>query len=198
METKACSKCGWEADAAKAFCPECGEPMVEEQKREQSSEFVEAGQTKQFSPSVFNLILNADEKPAPGEQPLTPVPAPPPAAAPPQAHTNAPPAESRPTQPTQPAAPGGARARLQVRPAGVTSVKPLGASKPVPKTEPKTQAQIPVPAAQPEPQKPVPQKGRSWIKILLLLFALAILLFLAALGVGAYLYWRFYGFNLPM
>lgn len=184
MEKTACPKCGWETDATKAFCPDCGEPLVVEQKREQSSEFVEAGQTKQFSASVFNLILNADDKlePVPEDQPA---PAPPPPAA-------APPVISARPQPSQPS--------IKVRAGGVSSLKPLGA----PKSEVPSSTGPAAAPAPPEPQPSsapagaAPAKGRSWLKILLVLAAVFVVLLLLIVAVGGFLAWRFLDLKLPI
>jgi hypothetical protein len=77
MGLKNCEKCGEEVDEAKAFCPECGNPFVEEEKREGSSEFDNYAGTINFSKSVYGRMLSEMEmeisKPAtPESQPIQP------------------------------------------------------------------------------------------------------------------------------
>jgi hypothetical protein len=61
MDIKKCEKCGENVDAAKAFCPECGNPFVEEQKREESSEFDKYAGTIKYSKSVYKMMLSEME-----------------------------------------------------------------------------------------------------------------------------------------
>lgn len=58
MGLKICEKCGEEVDEAKAFCPDCGNPFVEEKKREGSSEFDKYAGTVNFSKSVYKMMLS--------------------------------------------------------------------------------------------------------------------------------------------
>lgn len=58
MGLKNCEKCGEEVDEAKAFCPDCGNPFVEEKKRESSSEFDKYAGTVNFSKSVYKMMLS--------------------------------------------------------------------------------------------------------------------------------------------
>mgnify|MGYP007067082117 FL=1 len=45
-------------DEAKAFCPGCGSSFVDEEEREDDSEFEASGGTMEFSQSVFNVMLS--------------------------------------------------------------------------------------------------------------------------------------------
>lgn len=58
MESKRCEKCGEPVDAAKAFCPACGNPFVAEAKRTQVSEFDASAGTVQFGNTVYNKLLS--------------------------------------------------------------------------------------------------------------------------------------------
>ncbi len=58
MGLKKCEKCGEAVEEAKAFCPECGNPFVEEEKREGSSEFDNYAGTINFSKSVYKMMLS--------------------------------------------------------------------------------------------------------------------------------------------
>lgn len=58
MGFRTCEKCGESADAAKAFCPGCGEPFVAEKERVKTSEFDASGSTVQFSQTAFNMVLS--------------------------------------------------------------------------------------------------------------------------------------------
>lgn len=62
MGLKVCEKCGEKVDEAKAFCPECGNSFVVEEKREGSSEFDNYAGTVSFSKSLYKLMLS-DIKP---------------------------------------------------------------------------------------------------------------------------------------
>jgi hypothetical protein len=61
MGLKKCEKCGEEVDEAKAFCPDCGSPFVEEKKRDSSSEFDKYAGTVNFSKSVYKMMLSEME-----------------------------------------------------------------------------------------------------------------------------------------
>jgi hypothetical protein len=75
MNTKRCEKCGEIVDAAKAFCPSCGDAFVAEETREKASEFEASAGTVQYSSSLFNQLLSdldldiseVPEKPAPAK-----------------------------------------------------------------------------------------------------------------------------------
>lgn len=58
MEFKDCTNCGETTDAAKAFCPGCGNPFVVEERRADVSEFEVSAHTVQFSRSAFNMVLS--------------------------------------------------------------------------------------------------------------------------------------------
>lgn len=58
MSLKICEKCGETVDEAKAFCPECGNSFVNEEKRKDSSEFDKYAGTIEMSKSVFNIMLS--------------------------------------------------------------------------------------------------------------------------------------------
>ena len=58
MEQKQCEKCGDMASEAKAFCPGCGHAFVEEEKRQQASEFEKKGNTVQFGQTMYNQMLS--------------------------------------------------------------------------------------------------------------------------------------------
>ena len=57
MSLKKCEKCGEDVDVAKAFCPECGNPFVKEEKRQEATEFERQAGTVAFSQTVFNMML---------------------------------------------------------------------------------------------------------------------------------------------
>lgn len=74
MSSTACGKCGEMVDAAKAFCPGCGSPLVAEQARESSSEFESSDKTMQMNESMYNRLVDEIGKaPAPLGQPPKPV-----------------------------------------------------------------------------------------------------------------------------
>ena len=58
MAQKQCEKCGDMVDEAKAFCPGCGHAFVEEEKRQQASEFEQKGNTIQFGQTMYNQMLS--------------------------------------------------------------------------------------------------------------------------------------------
>jgi hypothetical protein len=57
MSLKKCEKCGEDVDIAKAFCPECGNPFVDEEKRQEATEFEKHAGTMVFSKSAYNMML---------------------------------------------------------------------------------------------------------------------------------------------
>lgn len=61
MSLKKCEQCGEEVDQAKAFCPECGNPFVEEQEREESSEYESYAGTINVSKSMYKMMLSEME-----------------------------------------------------------------------------------------------------------------------------------------
>lgn len=61
MSLKKCEQCGESVDEAKAFCPECGNPFVEEKEREESSEYENYAGTINFSKSVYKMMLSEME-----------------------------------------------------------------------------------------------------------------------------------------
>lgn len=58
MDQKQCEKCGETVDAAKAFCPGCGSPMVAEEERTRVSEFDASAGTVQYGKTVFGNLLS--------------------------------------------------------------------------------------------------------------------------------------------
>jgi|SRR5215207_1246920 len=81
MDTKLCDQCNETVEAAKAFCPACGNSFVAEETREKVSEFEASAGTVQYSESMFNQLLsdmelNISEAPDSTEkvriQPLSP------------------------------------------------------------------------------------------------------------------------------
>ena len=57
MSFRQCPECEATVDAAKAYCPDCGTPMDEEQKRVGSSEFDSSGKTQRLSKTTqFRLM----------------------------------------------------------------------------------------------------------------------------------------------
>jgi hypothetical protein len=58
METRTCENCGESVDAAKAFCPGCGNAFVEERKRAQQSEFDRHDSTVQMGQTMYNQMLS--------------------------------------------------------------------------------------------------------------------------------------------
>jgi hypothetical protein len=58
MSSNKCEKCGEMVEAAKAFCPECGSPLVIEEQRSSVSEFDASAGTIQFGQTVYNKLLS--------------------------------------------------------------------------------------------------------------------------------------------
>ena len=101
MAIKECEKCGEQVDAAKAFCPACGNAFVEEQKREQPSAVDQMDGTMQFGKTMYNQMLSDMGLSIPPQQgkpqvlqPLQPA-----------AETSAPKPQQQVIQPVAPAAP---------------------------------------------------------------------------------------------
>lgn len=77
MSLKKCEKCGEDVEIAKAFCPECGNPFVKEEKRAGATEFDSYAGTLAFSKSEHEMLLAKMEldtsKSPEAEQPKNPV-----------------------------------------------------------------------------------------------------------------------------
>lgn len=82
MPVKTCEKCGESVDAAKAFCPECGNPFVSEEEPVGSSEIDDFAGTMQYSDSMYKRVLSEmdldtsqqpdrTERPEPSKAPKT-------------------------------------------------------------------------------------------------------------------------------
>jgi hypothetical protein len=72
MALRQCSKCDEMVDEAKAFCPGCGNALVEEEKPETSA-FQELDHTVQFGHTMYNQMLedmglNISDTPTPNER----------------------------------------------------------------------------------------------------------------------------------
>lgn len=57
MSLKQCGKCSEMVDEAKAFCPECGNAFVDEEKRE-ASNFEKMDNTVQLGQTMYNQMLS--------------------------------------------------------------------------------------------------------------------------------------------
>lgn len=57
MAQQQCNKCGETVDDAKAFCPGCGQPFVEEEKRKTTSEFESVDLTQKMGRTAYNQML---------------------------------------------------------------------------------------------------------------------------------------------
>lgn len=69
MAQRQCQKCGETVDEAKAFCPSCGEALVEENIRGEASVFESMDRTMQLGNTMYNQMLsdmglNISAKPA--------------------------------------------------------------------------------------------------------------------------------------
>ena len=58
MGLKQCDKCSEMVDDAKAFCPGCGHAFVEEETRQEASNFEKMDNTVQFGQSMYNQMLS--------------------------------------------------------------------------------------------------------------------------------------------
>lgn len=58
MGFKQCDKCSEMVDDAKAFCPGCGHAFVEEETRQEASNFEKMDNTVQFGQSMYNQMLS--------------------------------------------------------------------------------------------------------------------------------------------
>src|SRR5437667_8470313 len=56
MAERQCEKCGEMVDAVRAFCPSCGSPFVEEEKREQQSKYERLDHTMQMGKTMYNQM----------------------------------------------------------------------------------------------------------------------------------------------
>jgi len=57
MGLRQCDKCSEMVDEAKAFCPGCGNALVEEEKRQEASKFEKLESTVQFGQTMYNQML---------------------------------------------------------------------------------------------------------------------------------------------
>lgn len=58
MALRQCDKCSEMVDEAKAFCPECGNALVEEKQREEESAYNSMEGTMQFGQTMYNQMLS--------------------------------------------------------------------------------------------------------------------------------------------
>jgi hypothetical protein len=58
MAERQCEKCGEMVDSARAFCPSCGGPLVEEEKREQQSNYEKMDKTVQMGNTMYGQMLS--------------------------------------------------------------------------------------------------------------------------------------------
>lgn len=58
MAERQCEKCGEFADHAKAFCPACGAPFIEEEKRSGVSDYDAMDSTVQLGQTMYNQMLS--------------------------------------------------------------------------------------------------------------------------------------------
>lgn len=73
MGLKQCANCSEMVDEAKAFCPGCGAALVEEEERQQKSQFEQLDNTVQFGQTMYNQMLsdmglNLSATPPPAEK----------------------------------------------------------------------------------------------------------------------------------
>lgn len=73
MGLKQCDKCNEMVDEAKAFCPGCGNAFVEEEKRQDKSEFDRMDSTVQLGKTMYGQMLsdmglNISKAPNPAEK----------------------------------------------------------------------------------------------------------------------------------
>lgn len=82
MALRQCDKCSEMVDEAKAFCPECGNALVEEKQREEESAYESMEGTMQFGQTMYNQMLSdmglnisaAPNKPdEPAAEPVAPI-----------------------------------------------------------------------------------------------------------------------------
>lgn len=80
MGLKQCGTCSEMVDEAKAFCPGCGNAFVEEEKREQASQFDRLDNTVQLGHTMYNQMLSdmglniSDTAPPSQQSAETPIP----------------------------------------------------------------------------------------------------------------------------
>jgi len=58
MAERQCENCGETADSARAFCPACGEPFVQEEKREKESNYEIMNPTVQMGQTMYGQMLS--------------------------------------------------------------------------------------------------------------------------------------------
>ena len=58
MASKQCDKCGEMVDETKAFCPACGNALVEEERRQKASEYDKLDSTVQFGQTMYDQMLS--------------------------------------------------------------------------------------------------------------------------------------------
>ncbi|MBK9214346.1 MAG: zinc ribbon domain-containing protein [Chloracidobacterium sp.] len=58
MSQRPCDKCGEEVSVTKAFCPACGHALVDEEQREDTSEFQRLDGTMQVGKTMYNQMLS--------------------------------------------------------------------------------------------------------------------------------------------
>lgn len=58
MALRQCDKCSEMVDEAKAFCPECGNALIEEKQREEESVYESMDGTMQFGQTMYNQMLS--------------------------------------------------------------------------------------------------------------------------------------------
>lgn len=58
MATKQCGNCSEMVDEAKAFCPGCGDAFVDEEQRENVSDFDKLDSTVQLGQTMYNQMLS--------------------------------------------------------------------------------------------------------------------------------------------
>ncbi len=100
MGLKQCANCSEMVDEAKAFCPGCGAAMIQEEERQQKSQFEQLDNTVQFGQTMYNQMLsdmglNLSATPPPAEKKVEVI-------AP--AVQTVPPAAAKPAKAAQPAA----------------------------------------------------------------------------------------------
>ncbi|QQS34377.1 MAG: hypothetical protein IPM50_07380 [Acidobacteriota bacterium] len=159
METRQCENCGETVDAAKAFCPGCGNAFVEEKAREKASEFESHDSTVQMGQTMYNQMLsdmglNIKKSPAKPEAEAVP----------------------KKVEVAAPVAPAAA-APVELKPAAPSPVE-LKPAAPPPATHPNTQAKQPATGS----------NKWIWIMVagLVLIFLFAALI--VAAGIGFYIF----------
>ena len=57
MDERQCAKCNSMVDAAKAFCPDCGSPMLAEKQRQTTTEFNVYEGTDRITRSAYRIMM---------------------------------------------------------------------------------------------------------------------------------------------